>query len=219
MKKELYIIGGGGFTIEVLFLIDRFYKNNWKSIFIIDDATEKIGTTVRNVPVLSNINDFIQKCKNEKEIQKDVLIIINNIIVRKKIVERFMEEEINIDFPSIFDDTVIFDHEFSTIGKGNIIMDFVGITGNVTIGDFNIIGARTGIGHDSKIGNFNSFSPRVSVSGHVKIGNGNQFGLNSAILQNKTIGDNNNIWSYTMILKNVKNDCTYFGMPAKKILI
>jgi UDP-3-O-[3-hydroxymyristoyl] glucosamine N-acyltransferase len=147
------------------------------------------------------------------------LITINNSAIRTRIVERFLDEKINIDFPNILDKTVIFDHEFSTIGKGNIIMDFVGITGNVSIGDFNIIGARTGIGHDSKIGNFNTFSPRVSVSGHVKIGNGNQFGLNSAILQNKTIGDNNNIWSYTMILKNVKNDCTYFGMPAKKILI
>jgi sugar O-acyltransferase (sialic acid O-acetyltransferase NeuD family) len=219
MKKELYIIGAGGFTIEVLFLIDRFYINVWDSIFIVDDDSKKIGSKIRNVPVISNISDFIIKCKSEKDIEKDVLITINDPKARNTIVESFLDEKINIDFPNILDKTVIFDNEFSKIGKGNIIMDFVGITGNVTIGNFNVIGARTGIGHDSKIGNFNTFSPRVSVSGHVTIGNENQFGLNSAILQNKTIGDNNNIWSYTMILKNVKNDCTYFGMPAKKILI
>ncbi len=217
--KDLYIIGGGGFTIEVLFLIDRFYKNSWKNIYIIDDNSEKIGSKIRNITVISNINDFIVKCKNEGEIEKDVLITINNPKIRKRIVENFLEEKIKINYPSIIDKTVIIDKEYSKTGKGNIIMDFVGITGNVSIGDFNIFGARTGIGHDSKIGDFNTFSPRVSVSGHVVIGSGNQFGLNSSILQNKVIGDYNDIWSYTMILKNVKNNCTYFGMPAKKIQI
>ena len=217
--KDLYIIGAGGFTMEVLFLIDRFYKKNWKNIYIIDDDSDKIGSNIRNVNVVSTINDFIVKCKNGISIERDVLIAINNPIVRNTIVALFLEEKIKINFPNLVDGTLIFDAEYSTMGKGNIIMDFVGITGNVTMGDFNIIGARTGIGHDSTIGNFNTFSPRVSISGNVMIGNGNTFGLNSAILQNKSIGDNNNIWSYTMILKNIKNNCTYFGIPAKKIEI
>ena len=217
--KDLYIIGAGGFTMEVLFLIDRFYNNKWKNIYIIDDNSDKIGSKIRNVDVISNVNDFIMKCKNEVNIERDVLIVINNPRVRKNIVDLLLEGKIKINFPNLIDGTLIFDEEYSKMGKGNIIMDFVGITGNVNIGDFNIIGARSGIGHDSTIGNFNTFSPRVSISGNVKIGNCNAFGLNSAILQNKSIGDNNDIWSYTMILKNIKNNCTYFGMPAKKIQI
>lgn len=217
--KDLYIIGGGGFTIEVLFLIDRFYKKTWKNIYIIDDDQDKIGTKIRNVAVVSNIKDFKEKCKNEEDLEKDVLVIINNPSVRNTIVNFLLEEKVNVNFPNLVDGSLIFDEEYSKIGKGNIIMDYVGITGNVNIGDFNIIGSRTGIGHDASVGNFNTFSPRVSVSGNVTIGNRNTFGLNSAILQNKSIGDNNNIWSYTMILKNIKNNCTYFGMPAKKIQI
>ena len=217
--KDLYIIGAGGFTIEVLFLIDRFYKNIWNNIYIIDDDLEKRGSQVRNVTVVLNVNDFIAKCKNENDIEKDVLITINNPKIRKQIVEVFLKEKIKINFPNIIDKSAIIDKEFSKMGKGNIITDFVGITGGVSLGDFNIIGARTGIGHGSFIGDFNTFSPRVSVSGHVVIGNGNTFGLNSAIVQNKTIGNHNDIWSYTMILKNIKNNCTYFGMPAKKIEI
>lgn len=217
--KDLYIIGAGGFTMEVLFLIDRFYKKKWKNIYIIDDNSDKMGSKIRNVDVVSNVNDFIVKCKNEVDVDRDVLIVINNPLVRENIVDLLVEEKIKINFPNLVDGTLIFDEEYSKIGKGNIIMDFVGITGNVNIGDFNIIGARSGIGHDSTIGNFNTFSPRVSISGNVKIGNCNTFGLNSAILQNKSIGDNNDIWSYTMILKNIKNNCTYFGMPAKKIQI
>jgi sugar O-acyltransferase (sialic acid O-acetyltransferase NeuD family) len=217
--KDLFIIGGGGFTMEVLFLIDRFYNKNWENIYIIDDNSDKIGSEIRNVKVVSNVNDFIVKCKNEVFIERDVLITINNSIVRNNIVDLLLEEKIKINFPNLIDGTLIFDEEYSKVGKGNIIMDFVGITGNVNIGDFNIIGARTGIGHDSSIGNFNTFSPRVSISGNVIIGNGNTFGLNSAVLQNKSIGDYNDIWSYTMILKNIKSNCTYFGFPAKKIQI
>lgn len=217
--KDLYIIGAGGFTMEILFLIDRFYKKNWKNICIIDDDSDKIGSKIRNVEVVSNVKDFIVKCKKEASMERDVLIVINNSGIRKNIINLLLEGKIKINFPNLIDGTLIFDEEYSKMGKGNIIMDFVGITGNVNIGDFNIIGARTGIGHDSSIGDFNTFSPRVSVSGNVIIGNGNTFGLNSAILQNKRIGDNNNIWSYTMILKNMKDNCTYFGMPAKKIQI
>jgi FlaA1/EpsC-like NDP-sugar epimerase len=47
--KDLYIIGAGGFTMEILFLIDRFYKSYWNHIYIIDDDLEKIGTKVRGV--------------------------------------------------------------------------------------------------------------------------------------------------------------------------
>ena len=217
--KDLYIIGAGGFTMEVLFLIERFYKKRWGNIYIIDDDIDKIGSKIRNVDVVSNVNDFIVKCKNDGDTERDVLIAINNPIIRNTIVDHILKEKIKINFPNLVDGTLIFDEEYSKMGKGNIIMDYVGITGNVTIGDFNIIGARTGIGHDSTVGNFNTFSPKVSISGNVMIGNGNSFGLNSAVLQNKSIGDNNNIWSYTMILRNIKNNCTYFGMPAKKIQI
>jgi sugar O-acyltransferase (sialic acid O-acetyltransferase NeuD family) len=217
--KDLYILGAGGFTIEVLFLIDRFYKNRWNDIYIIDDDVDKIGASLRGVSIKMTINDFISTCKSHNDIERDVIITINNPEIRNRIVATILEEKLNIKFPNLIDDTAVFDKEYSTIGSGNIIMDFVGITGNVCIGNFNIFGARTGIGHDSKIGDFNTFSPRVSISGYVTIGNCNIFGLNSAILQNKKVGDNNAIWSYTMILKNIKNNCTYFGMPAKKIQI
>lgn len=216
--KDLYLIGAGGFCIEVLFLIDRFYKDNWKNIFVIDDNTDVIGTTVRGCEVISNINDFVQNCKKTKEVA-DIVLTINNPSIRKEIVDRLLKENLSINFPNIIDDTLIFDEEYSTIGNGNIIMDYVSITGNVSIGDFNIIGGRTGIGHDAKIGDFNTFFPRVSVSGGVEMGNQNIFGLNSSILQNKKMGNNNDIWSYTIILKNVKDNCTYFGIPAKKIQI
>ena len=217
--NDLYIIGAGGFSIEVLFLIDRFYKNVWPNIYIVDDNEEKIGLKVRDIDVVCNITDFIFKCENEKETKHDVIVTIGDPKIRRRIINMLVEKKININFPSLMDDTVIFDEKYSSIGKGNIIMDLVSITGNSIIGDFNLIGGRTGIGHHTTIGDFNTFSPRVTILGNVVIGNGNTFGLNSAVLQNKSVGSNNDIWSYTMILKNIKDNRTYFGMPAKRIQI
>lgn len=217
--KDLYIIGAGGFAIEVLFAIECSYKNVWKEFYIIDDDINKINSKIRGVTVISNLEDFIKKCMNKKDEELDILITINNSKTRRKIVDLFAQKNINVNYPNVIDHSAVIDFEYVKIGKGNVIMDFVGITGNVNLGNHNIIGARTGIGHDSSIGDFNSFSPRVSISGQTTVGNGNSFGLNSALLQNKTMGDNNTIWSYTMILRNIKNDGTYFGMPAKKLQI
>jgi sugar O-acyltransferase (sialic acid O-acetyltransferase NeuD family) len=211
--KELYIVGAGGFSIEVLFLIERFYKDQWKEIYIIDDDLNKVGTKIRDKIIISNLDDFINN--NQFNDKIDIIVTINNPLIRKKIVEK-INNQLKVSFPNLIDKSLIFDEEYSKLGIGNIIMDYITITSNVVIGNFNIIGGRTGIGHDTIIGNFNTFSPRVSISGNVNIGDENTFGLNSAVLQNKSIGNNNNIWSYTMILKNVKDNCTYFGMPAKK---
>jgi sugar O-acyltransferase (sialic acid O-acetyltransferase NeuD family) len=211
--KELYIVGAGGFSIEVLFLIDRFYKNHWKEIFIIDDDLNKIGSKIRNTLIISNLDNFIDN--NQLNDNIDIIVTVNNPQIRKNIIEK-INNKLIVGFPNLIDKSLIFDEEYSKIGIGNIIMDYITITGNVTIGNFNIIGGRTGVGHDTTIGDFNTFSPRVSVSGNVNIGNENTFGLNSAILQNKSIGNCNNIWSYSMIFKNVNDNCTYFGIPAKK---
>lgn len=215
--RDLYIIGAGGFSIEVLFLIERFYKNIWNNIFLVDDDISKKGNKVRDIEIIFDLEEFFIQCNENTKV--DVVITINKPSIRALVFNRIQQNLNNVEFPNIIDKTLIFDKCYSQIGQGNIIMDYVSITGNAIIGNFNIFGARTGIGHDSKIGNFNTFSPRVSISGGVSIGDGNSFGLNSSILQYKNVGNYNEIWSYTMILRNIKDNTTYFGIPAKKIKI
>ncbi len=211
--RSLYIIGGGGFATEVLFVIERMniVKKEWTNIYVIDDNIEK-GTKVReyeivgDVEYLLSINDDI-----------DVVLTINDTSIRKQIIDKISRNKKNVFFPNIIDSTSIIDEKYLQMGKGNIIMHFVVLSTNLIVGDFNIFNSYTGVGHDSIMGSFNTFNPRVAISGNVLMNDLNNFGVNSTVLQNKKIGSNNQIWMNSSIVKNIKDGEKYFGVPAKKI--
>ena len=211
--KDLYIIGGGGFATEVLFLIERLQRKKliWKNIYIIDKNL-KTGTFLRNYLVVGS-DDFLLNINY----YYDVIVTINNPIIRKEIVDRICTNNPWINFPNIFDPSIIIDKDNFSIGQGNIFMHHVIISTSINIGNFNIINSYTGIGHDSTIGNYNTFNPRVAISGNVSIGDLNIFGLNSGVLQGIKIGSHNEVWYNTIIFRNVSNSTKYFGFPAKKL--
>lgn len=213
--NDLYIIGGGGFSSEVLFVIHRIQsvKKKWENAHIIDDFLP-IGKTIYKHEVLGGL-DFLLKLKDPF----DVVITINNSISRQSIVNKLSMSDLKVNFPNIIDTSVIYDPNSLTIGHGNIVMHNVVLSTNLQIGNFNIFNSFSGIGHDSKIGSYNTFNPRVAVSGNVQINDLNSFGVNSTILQNKTIGSNNQVWFGSTIVKNVKDDGIYFGQPAKRVLV
>ena len=210
--KDLYLIGGGGFATEVLFVIERISKieKKWSSIFIIDDNIE-INEKIRDYEVKGNV-DYLSNLNQDI----DVVITINDSKIRKEIVEKLKDSK-NISFPNIFDTTSIVDEKQLTIGEGNIIMHYVILSTNLHIGSFNIFNSYTGIGHDGVMGDYNSFNPRVAISGNVVMNDLNNFGVNSTVLQNKKIGSKNQVWLNTTIVKNLKDGGTYFGIPAKKV--
>lgn len=211
--KDLFLIGAGGFSTEVLHLVEIIQKENkqWSKIFFIDDNSTIHNKELRGVKVLGGV-DLVENI----DYNVDVLITINNVVKREDIINK-LKRNLKINFPNLISPQAIVDTDYLKIGEGNIIMHFVILSTHLEIGNFNIFNSYAGIGHDCKIGDINSFGPRVAVSGNVEIGRMNDFGVNSTILQNKTVGNNNYIWMNTSIMKNIKNNGKYFGIPAKKI--
>lgn len=213
--RELYIVGGGGFSTELLFVIERiqFVQKKWDKIFIVDDYFPK-PKSIRSYTVFGNFDQLL-----EINNPIDVIISVNDCQGRENITKKLKNSGNSMSFPNIIDTSAICDFDHLEIGEGNIIMHNTILSTNLRIGDFNIINSYTGIGHDTKIGDFNTFNPRVAISGKVVIGNSNNFGLNSAILQNKKVGSNNEIWYGTTVTRNIHDGAKYFGSPAKKIAI
>ncbi|MCU7618694.1 serine acetyltransferase [Chryseobacterium sp. PBS4-4] len=211
--KDLYLIGAGGFSTEILHLVEIIQKEKkqWNQVFFIDDNPRFQNTELRGVKILAGL-DFLININSEI----DIVITINNVKTRELIINK-LKENSKMSFPNLFSPYAIVDSEYLKIGEGNIIMHYVILSTHLEIGNFNIFNSYTGIGHDCKIGDVNSFGPRVAISGAVTIGRMNDFGVNSTVLQNKNIGNNNNIWMNTSIMRNLKDGNTYFGIPAKKI--
>jgi sugar O-acyltransferase (sialic acid O-acetyltransferase NeuD family) len=213
MKNETYYITGcSGYSEEIAFALNRFHNNN-TNIFFIENDSKFINT---DSPLgIKILNEEILKDTKSP----NVFVTITNPQIRESIVNKYRKFNADVIFPNFLDSSLIIDLNSSVMGVGNIILHNTVITTNVKLGDFNIINCYTGVGHDTKIGDFNTFNPRVSISGNVSIGNKNTFGMNSGILQNKSIIDDNNIWINSTITKNYKSGYTFFGVPAKKILI
>ena len=208
--RKIIIYGSGGFGREVHQLIDtinNIYKK-WQFVGYIDDAKES-GIIINKKKVLGNLH-FLNNIKYEIDLvfaiaNPQSLFDLKNKIFNKK-----------INYPNLIHPDVYFDLEFNKLGEGNIISSGCLFTRNIEIGDFNLFNTRVCIGHDCSIGNFNVFQPNVQISGNVTIKGSKFFGVNSLVLAKKQIGNNNNIGASSMLVKNISDNGSYFGIPAMK---
>lgn len=202
--KDIYIIGSGGFSKEVYFLIKQIGGYQIKG-FVDIEQQEDILINNEYVSVISEdnlISTFPGSC---------LAIGLGNPKLIAKVSEKFN----NFIFPNLIHPSVIFNDNKIIMGNGNIITSGVIFTTNIQVGSFNVFNLSSTIGHDVVIGHCNVINPSVNISGGVQIGSNNLFGVSSTILQNKSIGNNSVIGASSLVVKNVLDNLVVFGVPAK----
>lgn len=209
--KNIAIYGSGGFGVEIYFILMDIINNdkslNYTFIGFFDD--KEIETPYGSY--LGGINQL-----NVYSDEINLVIGIGNPQVIKKIREKIFNP--NVFFPNIIHHTCNFiAKETLVIGEGNVFLTGCTLSCNVEIGNFNIFNTNATIGHDVNIGNFNVFSPNVLISGNVFINDENLFGFNCGVIQGRTIGNGNIIGASSALIRNIKDNGTYFGVPANKI--
>ncbi len=83
------------------------------------------------------------------------------------------------------------------------------------VGDFCILNTGAILDHDSTLGDFSHLCPGVVTGGHVHIGSRTTVGVGSMIRDGVTIGDNCIIGMGSVVIKDVPNNTTVWGNPAK----
>lgn len=208
MKKNIVILGTGGFAKEVAFLIERINKkqSQWNLLGFIDTVskTEKL----MGYPILGD-DDWLLKQRNETYIACG----IGNGIVRKKVIDKYKHLDGKF-FPNLIDPSVIISDYFK-IGKGNIICAGTIITVDVILGDFVTINLDCTIGHDTEIGDYVTINPSTNVSGNVKIQKYTEIGTGTQIIQGLNVGCEVVIGAGTVVIRDVPKQCTIVGNPAR----
>lgn len=101
------------------------------------------------------------------------------------------------------------------IGKGVIIQTSVNVSANTRLGNFVRLNTRANIMHDCTIDVYTTVAPSAVVLGRVKIGKYCYVGANSTILPEINIGDEAIIGAGAVVVKDIENNKTVKGIPAK----
>lgn len=205
-KKDIFIIGTGGFAKEVFFLIRE--TNLYKFKGFVDFSKEKYLTIGQNKYPIINEDIFLLNYK-----KSNIAFGVGRPYLLKKLSEIYKD----FNNPNIIHPSFIGDKENIKMGKGNIITAGVIFTTDITIGSFNVFNLNMTIGHDANVGNLNVFNPSTCISGNTKIGNCNLFGVGSISLENLEIGNNNIIGAAALVTKNITDNGVYIGVPVKRI--
>ncbi len=174
----------------------------------IDDIVD--GTVIGEYEVIGNCEWLLKRTH-----LTNVVVCIANVYTRKKIVERLKENN-NIVFPTIIADSVK-TSKYNEIGEGCIICDYSILTVNIKIDDFCIVDVDSTVGHESHINKYVTLYPSVNVSGNIEIGECTEIGTGSNIIQKINIGSNVIIGAGAVVIRDIPDNCTAVGTPAKPI--
>ena len=212
MTKKLIIIGASGFGREVAWLIERINNNKptWEIVGFLDDNSELKNKQNYGYPILDVTDDV--------RAYKDCYFVcaIGASKIRKQIINKIKCINSSIKFATLIDPTVEMSKS-NLIGEGSIICAHTIITVNANVGEHVILNLDCTVGHEAIINDFTTVYPSVNISGNVDIGNTTEIGTGTQIIQGIKIGSNSIIGAGATVIRDIPNNCTAVGSPAKPI--
>ena len=208
-NRRLFIIGAGSFGREVeswLELIPEL-KRNWHLEGYLDKDKKTLKVYPSDYHIIGDEENF--------DFKEDDFVIL--AISEPKIKERIyfkLKQKVNF-FTYISPNAII--GKNIVIGEGSIICPNTILTTNIKIGMCTLLNIGSQIGHDCIIGNFTTINANVDISGKCVIGKRSFFGSNSIVIPGRKIGDDTKIGAGSVVIRNVKENTTVFGNPARKI--
>lgn len=210
--NDLVIIGASGFGREVAWLVERINQNDptWNLLGFIDDNELLKGTEINGYKVLGTTKE-IDGLPNAF-----FVCAIGASKTRETIIKRIQKVNPDIHFATLIDPSVEMS-AYVNIEEGTIICAHTILTVNISIGKHVIINLDCTIGHDAILEDFVTLYPSVNVSGATQIGSCSELGTGMQIIQGKRIGSNSIVGAGAVVIKDIPDNCTAVGSPAKPI--
>ncbi|GHU42879.1 transferase [Clostridia bacterium] len=209
--QDLIIFGGGGFGREVLWLAETINQKTpcWNILGFVDDYA-KPGEQINGYPVLGDTKWLLYYSE-----EVFVSCAIGNAKDRRTVVSKLAQNP-NIKYPILIAPDVICS-SYVQIGEGTILCSGVIVTVNIVIGKHCILNLNARVGHDAVLADYVSVYPGVNISGKVLLGQCSEIGTGSSIIQGVSIGENAILGAGAVVVRDIPNDCTAVGVPAKVI--
>lgn len=147
-----------------------------------------------------------------KGLYDEAIISIGNCQIRKLIVDKLnVRKYVTAVHPS----AIVSPR--ASIEEGTVVMQGAIIQTCAHVGKHCIINTGASVDHDCKIGNFVHVAPHATVAGGVEIGECSWIGAGAVIKQYIKIGANCMIGAGAVVIKDVPDNTTVVGIPARDI--
>ena len=205
MHKKVIIIGAGGHAKVIADIIE---KSGDEVVGFLDDNKENGATVIKNYKVIGGSNNRFAMAITKENVE--FVIAIGDNQKRKEI-----SNSPNLKFYTAI-------HPSAQIGldvrieEGTVIMANSCINSSAKIGKHCIINTGAIIEHDNIIEAYVHISPNATLGGTVKIGESTHVGIGSIVKNNITICKNCTIGAGAVVVKNILEEGTYVGVPARE---
>ena len=205
LKKPVAIVGYSGHA----YVIIDIFLNAGRLVTAYCDQEEKANNPY-HLNYLGKESEVIDKLR-----KYDFFACVGHNGIREKIhlqLSQYLGDPVNAIHPSAVISASV------KMGDGVMIAANATLNPMVEIGRGVICNTSTSIDHECIIGDFTHIAPGAVLCGNVKVGRGTFIGANAVIRQGITIGDNVVIGAGTVVIKNIPDNSTVIGNPARKLV-
>lgn len=207
----MLIVGAKGFAKEVLEIVYKDYPG--EDIVFYDDVSEDLPDLLYGKFKIVRSLEEVSKLYLGKTFT--FTLGIGNPSTRKMLYNKFIA--VGGVFVSTISSTSTIGSFGNMIGEGCNIMLRTILTNDINIGKGVIINQLSSVGHDVVIGDFVELCPSVCISGNCVIGEGTFIGTGAIVLPKVKIGANVVVGAGAVVSKDLPDNCTAVGIPAKII--
>ena len=199
--KKLVIIGASGHGKVIA---DIALNNQYDEIVFLDDdkrVTECAGFAVKGTT--ENIEEYLSW---------DFIVAIGDALARQNVLKKL--ENIQCNIVSLIHPKAVVSRRVE-IKMGTVVM---AINSDTKIGKGCIVNTGASVDHDGIIDDFVHISVGAHVAGNVHIGLKTWIGAGAIVLNNLSICDNCIVGAGAVVIKDLEEEGTYIGVPAKRLI-
>jgi sugar O-acyltransferase (sialic acid O-acetyltransferase NeuD family) len=205
MSKKIAIVGASGHGKVVADLAELLGYQ----VCFFDDAYPD-QKHIEHWPV---VGDFQQLITLKNQYSHAVVAIGNNNIRQQKIEQLFTHQFI---LPTLIHPSAQISYYARTYDATVILAGAV-VNAFARIGTGCIINSLAVIEHDCKLADYIHICPNTALAGGVLVGDKSWIGIGASVIQLISIGSNVTVGAGTVVIKNISDNVTVCGVPAKVI--
>lgn len=205
-EKIIAIVGAGGHARVVAYIVDAI--GYYETIGVFDESRDFVGETIGNTQIVGDTNDLISMKKRE-----DIYLglAFGDNVKRAAWFHELKKHSFKL--PALIHPSSIIDPS-AVLDEGTVVCMGAIIGAEVRIGKNVIINTGCTVDHECNFADHSQVAPNVAVAGRVKVGKHSFIGIGSSVKENVRIGENVTIGAGSVVLNDMPDGVTAYGVPA-----